>query len=432
MKTCSGCGESKDSSEFGADRKRPDGLKVWCRKCSREYSREFACTPKQQAKRRSYYEANKEKLRREAKERWATNREAYEPARKRWAAENAERMQEHSRQRGADYRAWIGSLKEGRPCQDCGGTFAPYVMEYDHVRGEKRHNIGKMTNHKRERVLEEIAKCELVCCACHRIRSHSRREPPKTPKLIAYREWLVPLKSKPCRDCGKTLAPEAMDFDHVRGEKVRGITEMWSYSRDKVLVELEKCDLVCANCHRERTWQRLHGAPKDARPLACVSCGETVWGYSGKAGNVKCEGCRKTPVKHRKGSDTKDLVACRLCGIQRRQLGQHIKKAHGLAVTEYRERFPGALVEVPGSRTRSAECRAKQSAAAKKRWADPEERAAQSERLKESAPWKGKKFSLEHCTAISRGLLSSDKRVGRPPTEPEVEEALTVLEMFAP
>jgi len=69
--------------------------------------------------------------------------------------------------------------------------------------------------------------------------------------------WLRPMKKNPCTDCGKTLAPEAMDFDHVEGTKTKGIADMWSWARDKVLAELAKCVLVCANCHRERTVARL-------------------------------------------------------------------------------------------------------------------------------------------------------------------------------
>lgn len=60
-------------------------------------------------------------------------------------------------------------------------------------------------------------------------------------------------------------------------------------------------------------------------------------------------------------------------------------------------------MDVPGSRVRSDECRAKQSKAAKVRWSKPEEREAQSERLKVSAPWTGQTLSAEHRAAISEG-----------------------------
>jgi len=75
-----------------------------------------------------------------------------------------------------------------------------------------------------------------------------------------------------------------------------------------------------------------------------------------------------------------------------------------LTPAEYLDQFPDALVEVPGTRVRSEECRAKQSEAATRRWEDPVERVAQSERLQASAPWSGKHLSEEHRQAISEGL----------------------------
>lgn len=258
MKTCSKCKTEKLPDDFGRSKQTKDGLKSWCRQCSREYSRQLARRPDQQAKRKAYYEANKEKLLAQNKVRWSEKKDQYEAARQKWAEENRDKMHTYYRDKGTEFREWVDSLKEGQPCMDCGKTFAPYVMEYDHVRGEKRFNIGKMGNHKRERVLEEIAKCELVCCACHRIRSHKRRKPAKTARLIKFREWLNEThKLSPCMDCGVTLDPVAMDFDHVRGDKIKQISDMWSWSRAKVEVEIAKCDLLCANCHRVRSVSRL-------------------------------------------------------------------------------------------------------------------------------------------------------------------------------
>lgn len=66
------------------------------------------------------------------------------------------------------------------------------------------------------------------------------------------------LKSEPCVDCGGKFPPCVMDFDHVRGEKCMNISAMSSTSTSlrKVLAEIAKCDLVCANCHRLRTCRR--------------------------------------------------------------------------------------------------------------------------------------------------------------------------------
>jgi len=62
-------------------------------------------------------------------------------------------------------------------------------------------------------------------------------------------------KSRPCTDCGIQYPPCAMDFDHVRGKKIADLARLrlarggWS----KLVAEIEKCEVVCAICHRLRT-----------------------------------------------------------------------------------------------------------------------------------------------------------------------------------
>lgn len=65
------------------------------------------------------------------------------------------------------------------------------------------------------------------------------------------------LKSNPCTDCGKTYPPYIMDFDHLNPNfKVGHVSALTSYGKKRVLEEIAKCELVCANCHRERTHRR--------------------------------------------------------------------------------------------------------------------------------------------------------------------------------
>lgn len=66
-------------------------------------------------------------------------------------------------------------------------------------------------------------------------------------------------ESNPCTDCGVYYPYFVMDFDH-RGEKEKSgaISRLIrTAGLNKVLTELEKCDLVCANCHRYRTQNRF-------------------------------------------------------------------------------------------------------------------------------------------------------------------------------
>lgn len=63
-------------------------------------------------------------------------------------------------------------------------------------------------------------------------------------------------KDKPCMDCGIKYIPFVMDLDHVRGTKKFTISQCGQYGMRQLLVELEKCDAVCSNCHRMRTFYR--------------------------------------------------------------------------------------------------------------------------------------------------------------------------------
>ena len=73
------------------------------------------------------------------------------------------------------------------------------------------------------------------------------------------REFVDILKNKPCTDCGQVFPPYVMDFDHRRGEiKIGNVGTLISqtrFTKAKLIEEISKCDLVCANCHRIRTFK---------------------------------------------------------------------------------------------------------------------------------------------------------------------------------
>lgn len=64
-----------------------------------------------------------------------------------------------------------------QPCTDCGQQYPPHVMDFDHVVGEKKFNLGRFGNSTTmERLLEEVSKCEVVCSNCHRHRTYLREQ----------------------------------------------------------------------------------------------------------------------------------------------------------------------------------------------------------------------------------------------------------------
>ena len=86
--------------------------------------------------------------------------------------------------------------------------------------------------------------------------SRSRRK----QRRDKVRDFIIERKQAPCLDCGGKFHHSVMDFDHVRGEKVTNIAELRiaSASFEKIEIEIDKCDLVCAVCHRIRTWNRAN------------------------------------------------------------------------------------------------------------------------------------------------------------------------------
>jgi len=59
-----------------------------------------------------------------------------------------------------------------------------------------------------------------------------------------------------CVDCGENH-PATLDFHHTNpAEKERSLGDIGKYgwSRTKVLAEIAKCVVLCANCHRKRHW----------------------------------------------------------------------------------------------------------------------------------------------------------------------------------
>lgn len=65
-------------------------------------------------------------------------------------------------------------------------------------------------------------------------------------------------ESNPCTDCGEFYPYYVMDFDHL-SDKEFNISRMVrsSHSIERLQSEIDKCELVCSNCHRTRSWNRM-------------------------------------------------------------------------------------------------------------------------------------------------------------------------------
>jgi hypothetical protein len=66
----------------------------------------------------------------------------------------------------------------------------------------------------------------------------------------AKKAKLVALKGGKCMACGYDKCIDALDFHHIDGKDFE-IGEAMKFSFDRVLKEVEKCELLCCRCHRE-------------------------------------------------------------------------------------------------------------------------------------------------------------------------------------
>lgn len=95
-----------------------------------------------------------------------------------------------------------------------------------------------------------------------RIRNRSRR----AKVAILIQEYK---QGSPCADCGENYPYWIMDFDHL-DDKAFNISAFRTVTSDIDVVkrEIEKCEVVCSNCHRDRTHNRLIKSGSDIMDIS--------------------------------------------------------------------------------------------------------------------------------------------------------------------
>ena len=134
MARCSRCKTEKPDEEFAWHRRKLEKRETYCRPCRAEYKQE-------------HYQANKQRY--------------IAAARQRKKALVEERT------------LYLVDFLREHPCVDCGED-DPVVLEFDHLRDKKFSISAGIQGRRWQDVLDEIAKCEVVCANCHRRRTAKR------------------------------------------------------------------------------------------------------------------------------------------------------------------------------------------------------------------------------------------------------------------
>lgn len=235
-----------------------------------------------------------------------------------WRGDNKQASENIRKKHYVKSSTYIQFQKSG-PCIYCHIAYPPYVMDFHHM-NNKLWNISKLYGKKRQRVDEEMSKCILLCANCHRDETQKNKKLIPTSKNRKYanpinevmispnsqikkcisckthkdvrnftklkirrlhsyckfclrgknakyslkrvkrktpsEEFLEKYKdNKPCMDCGREFRYWMLDLDHIK-DKTQNLNQMRCRSLLSTIEEVKKCELVCVNCHRKRTWNR--------------------------------------------------------------------------------------------------------------------------------------------------------------------------------
>ncbi len=106
------------------------------------------------------------------------------------------------------------------------------------------------------------------CNACKKVyydayyasdpREKGRLTKQRVARQTEVRAYIQEAKNVPCMDCGQRYPYYVMDFDHQRDKSFNIGSGMSGKTLTQIKAEIEKCEIVCSNCHRERTYDRAN------------------------------------------------------------------------------------------------------------------------------------------------------------------------------
>jgi hypothetical protein len=225
-------------------------------------------------------------------------------------------------------KAWFAKRTEAMrtlkmsPCVDCGQSFDPCAMDFDHK--DPRTKVQRVSRLVCSwgRLIEEVQKCELVCACCHRLRTAKGDFSQHTRRYKHHRAVVDELKeSLPCVDCGRKLRAAQMDLDHQH-RKIASVGHLLERSTEVLMEEIQKCHLVCANCHRVRS--RIRKRPDISEAYANLLRNTFLRISSSRKYPADL---RLTRAWHQLVGTMPDVEVAKIGGVSRSAVSTHRRKA---------------------------------------------------------------------------------------------------------
>jgi hypothetical protein len=248
-RVCFTCGVFKEWKEFNRDKNRISGHISSCKVCTKNRSRSFYNLHKsrERTKHKKYYHSHKKQYNLYCGKR----KTHYKIIRKKYITKIIKENKKLLLTRYMPGGRWI--------CKKCHKEFCCVQMAAHHPdQSKKRYVVARIVKSANiHRYFAELDKCEWFCRRCH---NHKMSDPNlsyyetnKRNGRIKDRNVDLLLQNgvmPHCSDCGDFLKPKEWEWHHINSNtKVMEVSKLMASSFVRLLSEIQKCKLLCANCH---------------------------------------------------------------------------------------------------------------------------------------------------------------------------------------
>lgn len=152
-------------------------------------------------------------------------------------------------------RQWSKKIKAisllGGECEVCGCN-SPILLDFHH-KLDKDKMISRLLTYRWSLLEKEIGKCSLLCSNCHA----EKHCDSKGKHTVMKKTWLQGIQKLVCEECGyKNNNLASLDFHHKSENKEFLLSDVFgrrvTVSVGSILEEMDKCEVLCRNCHRLR------------------------------------------------------------------------------------------------------------------------------------------------------------------------------------